>query len=129
VAEKATAAPDLAVRQTKGNPLAAGLIAFGAGWLVSSILPATGREQQLAQGAKDKAAEHSGPVKELLSEAATEVKQNLDRPAREAVGSVRQTATDAATRVKREASSAKDDVTAGTKESQGRVQAQADLPL
>src|SRR6476620_7792570 len=32
-------APDAVVRQTQGNPLAAGLIAFGVGWLVSSLLP------------------------------------------------------------------------------------------
>src|SRR3712207_6044543 len=29
-------APDTIVRQAQGNPLAAGLIAFGVGWLVSS---------------------------------------------------------------------------------------------
>ena len=33
------AAPDVARRQTEGNPLAAGLIAFGVGWLVSSLVP------------------------------------------------------------------------------------------
>ena len=32
-------APDTIVRQAQGNPLAAGLIAFGVGWLVSSLLP------------------------------------------------------------------------------------------
>ena len=45
-------APDAAIRQTQGNPLAAGLIAFGVGWLVSSLLPATQKEQQLAQQAE-----------------------------------------------------------------------------
>src|SRR5215213_6864929 len=34
-------APDTIVRQTQGNPLAAGLIAFGVGWLVSSLMPAS----------------------------------------------------------------------------------------
>src|SRR3712207_997355 len=42
-------APDTIVRQDQGNPLAAGLIAFGVGWLVSSLLPASERERQLAQ--------------------------------------------------------------------------------
>src|SRR5437762_686194 len=32
-------APEAIVRQAQGNPLAAGLIAFGVGWLVSSLLP------------------------------------------------------------------------------------------
>src|SRR5215213_1196607 len=39
--------PDMVVRQTQGNPLAAGLIAFGVGWLVSSLLPASQKEQEL----------------------------------------------------------------------------------
>ena len=34
-------APDTVIRQTQGNPLAAGLIAFGVGWLVSSLMPAS----------------------------------------------------------------------------------------
>ena len=45
-------APDAVVRQTQGNPLAAGLIAFGVGWLVSSLLPASEKEKQLAQQAE-----------------------------------------------------------------------------
>ena len=45
-------APDMAIRQTQGNPLAAGLIAFGVGWLVSSLLPASEKEKQLAQQAE-----------------------------------------------------------------------------
>jgi uncharacterized protein DUF3618 len=39
-------------RRTEGNPLAAGLIAFGLGWLTASLLPASKREQQLADEAK-----------------------------------------------------------------------------
>ena len=45
-------APDTIVRQAQGNPLAAGLIAFGVGWLVSSLLPASEKEKQLAQQAE-----------------------------------------------------------------------------
>src|ERR687890_2012173 len=41
-------APDAVIRQAQGNPLAAGLIAFGVGWLVSSLLPASEKEKQLA---------------------------------------------------------------------------------
>src|SRR5215218_5037338 len=51
-------APDTIVRQTQGNPLAAGMIAFGVGWLVSSLLPATQREQELAQQAESAVREH-----------------------------------------------------------------------
>jgi hypothetical protein len=41
VADAASSAPDMARRQTRGNPLAAGLIALGVGWLASSLLPLT----------------------------------------------------------------------------------------
>ena len=39
-------APQLAQQKTRGNPLAAGLIAFGVGLLVSSLIPASRKEQQ-----------------------------------------------------------------------------------
>jgi hypothetical protein len=41
VVETASSTGAAARRRTAGNPLAAGLIAFGAGWLVSSLLPAS----------------------------------------------------------------------------------------
>ena len=37
-ADAARSAPDMVRRRTEGNPLAASLIAFGAGWLLSSLL-------------------------------------------------------------------------------------------
>ena len=37
--------------QAEGNPLAAGLVAFGVGWLVSSLLPASEAEQRAARRA------------------------------------------------------------------------------
>ena len=42
------ATPELARRQTQGNPLAAGLIAFGVGWLTASMMPVTETEKQAA---------------------------------------------------------------------------------
>ena len=42
--------------RTAGNPLAAGLIAFGAGLLLSSLIPASRVEQRAAEGLKEQAA-------------------------------------------------------------------------
>jgi Protein of unknown function (DUF3618) len=95
VSDAVQEAPHAARRQTQGNPLAAGLIAFGAGWLVSSLLPATQREQQLAGQAKDVAQETAQAVAPTVRRAAEEVKENLRGPAEQAVESVRSTATDA----------------------------------
>ena len=37
--------PDKVTSGTRGNPLAAGLIAFGAGWLAASLIPSSRMEQ------------------------------------------------------------------------------------
>jgi ElaB/YqjD/DUF883 family membrane-anchored ribosome-binding protein len=92
-------APDAARRQTRGNPLAAGLIAFGAGWLVSSLLPPSEREQQLAAQAKDVVSDVAQPVAERVGDVAREVGENLREPAQQAVQSVQETAAGAASHV------------------------------
>ena len=66
-------APDAIVRQTQGNPLAAGLIAFGVGWLVSSLLPASQKEQELAQQAESAFKEHKDALLEPAKQAKTSV--------------------------------------------------------
>src|ERR687894_489816 len=73
-------APDTIVRQAQGNPLAAGLIAFGVGWLVSSLLPASERERQLAQQAEANVREHKDELLAPAKQAAQEVGEQL-RPA------------------------------------------------
>ena len=47
-AEAVKDVPDMARRQARGNPLAAGAVALAAGWLVGSLLPASEKERQLA---------------------------------------------------------------------------------
>lgn len=105
-------------RQTRGNPLAAGLIAFGAGWLVSSLLPASRREQELADQAKQVAQEKVQPV---LQRVASEVGDNLREPAQQAVESVRTTAQDAGQTVADEGRSAAEDVSGRAQDATGTV--------
>ena len=109
-------APQAARRQTQGNPLAAGLIAFGTGWLISSLLPASRQEQQLAEQARDKATELGQPLAEKAKQAATEVRDNLQEPARQAVESVKSTATDAGQTVADEGRAAAQDAQATTRD-------------
>ena len=90
--------PQLVRRQTEGNPLAAGLIAFGIGWLASSLLPSTRVEQDAARRVQDST---SGLVDEVKS-AAQDVAQNLREPAQEAVQAVKDRATEAASSLKDE---------------------------
>jgi uncharacterized protein YjbJ (UPF0337 family) len=110
VAGSVKQAPTAVRQQTQGNPLAAGVIAFGAGWLISSLLPSTEKEQQAALAAKDQVQEHSDTLTAPLKEAAQGAKDNLQPKAQEAADSVKSTATDAAGTVKGEAQGAKDDL-------------------
>jgi len=103
-------APQAVVRQTRGNPLAAGLIAFGAGWLVSSLIPASRREQELAEQAKQRASELGQPITDAAKDAAAEMKDHLQEPAQQAVESVKATAVDAGHTVTEESRSAAQDV-------------------
>jgi hypothetical protein len=120
-ADTVARAPALARQQTEGNPLAAGLIAFAGGWLISSLLPPSRAEQQAAQAVQDKAADLAEPIKTELSEVATEMRDNLQPSAQEAVQSVQETATNAAAAVKDETSSAADSVKDDTKKSAQQI--------
>src|SRR5512146_595947 len=96
-------APDTVRRRATGNPLAAGLIAFGAGMLLSSLLPASEPEQQIATQVKDFATEQGRPVAQELGQAGQEAAQELKESAQQRAESVKQTASDAASTVKEEA--------------------------
>jgi hypothetical protein len=106
VGEAAAAAPQAVRRQTRGNPLAAGMIAFGVGWLASSLAPASQKERQLARAAEDKASELAEPMKEK----AQEVAQNLQEPLQHSAEQVKQAATGAAGDTAEQARSAADEV-------------------
>jgi uncharacterized protein YjbJ (UPF0337 family) len=84
--------PDTVARQTRGNPLAVGLIAFGAGLLAASLLPETEAEKR-AGGA---VAERSGDLVDKAKETAREMADELGGSAREAAGQVKETAREAA---------------------------------
>jgi gas vesicle protein len=125
VGDTATDTAYRARRQAEGNPLAAGLIAFGLGWLVSSLLPPSEKERQLAHQVKDQAQPAVQAVGQQAGQALSEMKDNLQQPAQEAVESVKQTATDAAGTVKEEARSAAGDVKDQAQDSTQRVRGQA----
>ena len=118
-------APDMVVRQAQGNPLAAGLIAFGVGWLVSSLLPASQKEQELAQQAETMLRENKDALLQPAKEVAQEVGEQLKPAAQEAVESVKSTAQDAAQTVKEEGQSAVQDVQGQAQESKETVQSHA----
>ncbi|WP_406041827.1 DUF3618 domain-containing protein [Micromonospora sp. NBC_00898] len=121
VGDAAHRAPQVLREKSEGNPLAAGLIAFGVGMLVSSLIPATRREQQVATQVKEKAGEHAGTVKEKLGEVASELKEELREPAQRATESLKSTAQDAAHAVKDDTKSAAQDVKDTAQQSREQV--------
>src|SRR5690349_8610317 len=124
-ADTVRSAPETVRRRARGNPLAAGLIAFGAGWLLSSLLPASEPEQQVATQIKDFAAEQGRPVARELSQAGQQAAGELRESAQQRAEAVKQTAADAASTVKEETQAAASDVKGQAQESAGRVRDQA----
>ncbi|NYJ02693.1 ElaB/YqjD/DUF883 family membrane-anchored ribosome-binding protein [Nocardioides thalensis] len=94
--------------KTEGNPLVAGAVAFGAGMLLSSLLPASARETQAAQRAVD-AAKDSGLVDEAKA-AGQEMKDHLQDSAQQAAEEIKSTGADAAQHVKEEGQSSAETV-------------------
>jgi gas vesicle protein len=118
-------APDAIQRQAQGNPLAAGLIAFGVGWLVSSLLPTSEKEKQLAAQAESAVKEHSQPLVDQAKNVAQEIGDNLKPAAQDAVESVRSTAQEGVETVKSEGQSAAQDVQGQAQQSRETVQGHA----
>ena len=100
VQETVHQAPERIEDATRGNPLAAGMIAFGLGALAGSLFPASAPERRAAAGLQDRFEE---PVKGALMESGEEVRAELQQHAELAVEETKQTAQHAAQRVKTEA--------------------------
>lgn len=111
-------APQQVKTKTQGNPLAAGLIAFGAGLLVSSLIPASDKEREAADALKT-AAE---PMTTELTDAAKDLAQGLKAPAQEAMENVKATAADATEHVKGEGQNAVEDVRYRAEDARDNVQ-------
>jgi hypothetical protein len=99
-------APRRAKRKAQGNPLAAGMIAFGLGMLVSSLIPSTEKERE----AVSQLQENLEPVKEKASEVARDIGEGLKPAAQGAAESVKTTAQVSVESVKQEGQSAAADV-------------------
>ncbi|WP_243075518.1 DUF3618 domain-containing protein [Microbacterium sp. SS28] len=106
--------------KAQGNPLAAGLVAFGAGLLLASLFPASDKERELAAKVEEKAQ----PLMDEVKDAAREVGENLKEPAQDAVTSVKDTAQSAAQHVADEAASSGEAVADETRRSAARAQSE-----
>jgi len=117
-------AGETARAQTQGNPLAAGMVALGAGWLLGSLLPATAKEREAATKVKGQAQPLLAQAQEVAQQAAGELKE----PALQAADSVRSTAQEAAEAVRTEGRSAVQDVRSSAQDSQETLQEHQSRP-
>ena len=108
VGDAASGAVGQARQQAEGNPLAAGLVAFGVGWLVSSLLPASEAEQRAARRAVETAKDQG--VVDQAKQVAQDVGSHMQEQAQQAAQQVKDKAQDATETVKQEAQSATEDV-------------------
>jgi hypothetical protein len=100
VADRARAVPQMSRERTGDSPLRAGMVAFAAGLLASSLIPPSGREKQLAEQAKQKATDRSGGMKQQAGGMARQMRENLREPAQHAAESVRSKAAESASAVR-----------------------------
>jgi len=114
-------APRRMRRKAQGNPLAAGVIAFGLGMLVSSLIPSTDKEREAVSQLQD----NLEPVKEKATEVAKDIGENLKPAAQQAAESVKTTAQEGAEHVRQEGQSAAQDVKDQAQESKQTVQQQS----
>lgn len=128
VVEKAKMAPETVARTAKGNPLVAGLVVFGGGYLVASRLRPTDRERTLAERAK----ERLEPVKQQALEAGRNMADEIKSVAEGGIGAatvravrseVRQRAADAAETVKEKATEVVDKATSSDDETDDKPSA------
>lgn len=132
VAGSAGDATDAVKRQSQGNPVAAGLVAFGAGLLAGSVLPESRTENKLAREVQSKA---QAPIREQVTESASavsdqvgervgEAKDHIAEEGRHAKDEVASDVSDRSDAVKGHAQGAAEDVKAEV-EDQARRQSGA----
>jgi type VI protein secretion system component VasK len=102
-ADAVSGAPDAVIRRTEGNPLAAGAVAFAAGWLVAGLIPTTKGEQQAAAAVEEKARDLQEPLKQQAAEIGQQMKEPLQERAQQSAEAVRDSATEAAETVRDQA--------------------------
>ncbi|MBV2364213.1 DUF3618 domain-containing protein [Streptomonospora nanhaiensis] len=115
--EAVRSVPDRVAHQTEGNPVAAGLIAFGAGLLAASVLSESRAERQAARRLREQAGDVVTPVEQSVTESAERLKGGAKESARQAAQEVKGTAQGAAQTTGQQAQENAQHVSAAAKES------------
>lgn len=91
--------------RTQGNPLAAGVVAFGVGMLISALIPASEKESQVAQKLTEVGKEQGQPLIDEAKSVGQDMAAVLKESAANSAQQVQATAQDSVETVKQEGQS------------------------
>jgi len=115
VSDTASDAASDAQQRFEGSPLAAGLVAFGAGVVIASLLPASRAEAEAAHRVVETAKEHGQPMLDEIRGAGQDVADTLKGSATQAAQQMKDSAQESTQKIKDEgaasAQSVRDDAT------------------
>ena len=109
VKDTAQGAASSTQERIEGAPIAAGLVAFGAGLVLSSLIPASDKEARAAAKVLDVAEEKGAPLVDEARSVGREVAHDVADKASEAVQTVKEAATESSERLASEGRSAVDE--------------------
>ena len=110
ISDTATGAVSGLESRAQGNPLAAGVVAFGAGMLLSALIPASDKEAQAAQRLTQAAKEKGQPLIDDARSVGHDMAAGLKETAAESAQQVQATAQDSVENVKQEGQSSAETV-------------------
>jgi hypothetical protein len=99
-ADKVQHAPDMLAEQARGNPIAAGVVAFGFGLLVATAFPKTRTEQQLVDAARPQIDLAKEELRDTGRELASGVKEQAKSAAQELTSAGKEAASNVAEQAK-----------------------------
>jgi gas vesicle protein len=105
-AQKVQHAPEALADQARGNPIAAGLVAFGAGALLATVFPKSSTEQRLVSEAQPQLQRAAEEAKNMGRDVAADARDEAQR----ATEAVKSAGSDAASSVKDQARSSTEEV-------------------
>lgn len=123
VGDSARQAPQAVMDKTRGNPMAAGMVAFGLGAIIAGALPGSEREEHLAEEAADHLdLQH---VRDEVEQVVDDVREPVEARAKEGMEEVKQTAQSETSDLQDEARTSQERVTGEARDASREVRDQS----